>query len=302
MNRIKAWFVSLSGTAATGLAVHAGIELATGGQAPLAWVGALLGNATYALWFGYLFLQRAPRTNPSLPVVLVGTGGGLALAVAGAVIDGAAPLAIGYAAGGLAFGLLYTFWYSRLGREESSLIAEGAQLPTLVFEDDAGKRVTTDELRRDGPLLLMFYRGNWCPLCNAQIRELAARYRELEERGVTVAFVSPQSHENTRSIAARFDVPARFLVDVDLHVAKQLGIDHQGGLPAGMDVLGYEQDTVYPTVVIADAEGRILFNDQTDNYRIRPEPDTFLAILDGRDPRREEGVGDPCQEPGLSSP
>jgi hypothetical protein len=35
-----------------------------------------------------------------------------------------------------------------------------------------------------------------------------------------------------------------------------------------------------PTVVVTDAGGRILFADQTDNYRVRPEPSTFLAVLD----------------------
>ena len=35
-----------------------------------------------------------------------------------------------------------------------------------------------------------------------------------------------------------------------------------------------------PTVVITDANGKIIFRDLTDNYRVRPEPETFLKILD----------------------
>lgn len=46
-------------------------------------------------------------------------------------------------------------------------------------------------------------------------------------------------------------------------------------------MLGYEGDTVLPTLVVVDAEGRIVFADQTDNYRIRPTPDTVLAALRG---------------------
>jgi hypothetical protein len=37
---------------------------------------------------------------------------------------------------------------------------------------------------------------------------------------------------------------------------------------------------VFPTAIVTDAEGRILLADQTDNYRVRPEPFTFLAALD----------------------
>jgi hydroxymethylpyrimidine pyrophosphatase-like HAD family hydrolase len=41
----------------------------------------------------------------------------------------------------------------------------------------------------------------------------------------------------------------------------------------------YAPHTVMPTVVVTDADGTIVFSDQTDNYRVRPEPDMFLAIL-----------------------
>jgi hypothetical protein len=45
-------------------------------------------------------------------------------------------------------------------------------------------------------------------------------------------------------------------------------------------MLGYDSETILPTVVIADGEGKIILADQTDNYRIRPEPETFLRAFD----------------------
>lgn len=39
----------------------------------------------------------------------------------------------------------------------------------------------------------------------------------------------------------------------------------------GMQVLGYESDSVLPTVLLTDTQGLIVFSDQTDNYRVRPE-------------------------------
>lgn len=47
----------------------------------------------------------------------------------------------------------------------------------------------------------------------------------------------------------------------------------------GMEVLGYDSDTVMPTVIMTDATGKILFADLTDNYRLRPEPETFLKVF-----------------------
>jgi len=43
--------------------------------------------------------------------------------------------------------------------------------------------------------------------------------------------------------------------------------------------LGYDSDTVLPTAILTDQNGVILFTDQTDNYRVRPEPDTFLRVF-----------------------
>jgi hypothetical protein len=37
-----------------------------------------------------------------------------------------------------------------------------------------------------------------------------------------------------------------------------------------------------PTVIITDPDGTILFADETDNYRVRPEPGLFLEIVRGQ--------------------
>ncbi|MCG8612348.1 MAG: redoxin domain-containing protein, partial [Pseudomonadales bacterium] len=127
--------------------------------------------------------------------------------------------------------------------------------------------------------LIIFYRGNWCPLCMAQIKEVSAQYQQLADLGVAVALVSPQPHENTRNLAKKFSVPFKFLVDTENAAAKKLGIFAEDGTPKGLELLGYDSDTVMPTVIITDAQGNIIFADLTDNYRVRPEPDTFIQIL-----------------------
>ena len=44
-------------------------------------------------------------------------------------------------------------------------------------------------------------------------------------------------------------------------------------------MLGYDSDTVMPTVIITGKDGKIVWTHETDNYRVRPEPDTFLEVL-----------------------
>ena len=112
----------------------------------------------------------------------------------------------------------------------------------------------------------------------AQIREIADGYKALADRGAQVALVSPQSHENTVELASRFDVPFVFLTDPGNKAARKLDIAMDDGVPLG--ITGYDPETVMPTVIITSANGRIIFLDQTDNYRVRPEPGTFIEALD----------------------
>jgi len=185
------------------------------------------------------------------------------------------PTAVALAAG-LIF-LMYVFWYSRFGRFDSSSLMVGSKLPEFSLKDLEGNQFDSSSLA-GSPAVIVFYRGNWCPLCMAQIREIADRYREMTAMGIKVLLISPQSDEHSRELAARFDAPMTFLVDERNQVAEQLGIAIRNGVPLGIPG-GYEPDSVMPTVVVTSANGTILFSDQTDNYRVRPEPDIFLAIL-----------------------
>jgi len=273
--KIKSWFISFwIALVMLGLA-HAGWMLWQAPTQSAGWVVivALLPAQVFLLW---LFLGQVARTSVMLWPLTVGPVVALLLWL---VLDRSSLLPLAHiVATGLAGGLLYQFWYSRFDRQQSQVLTVGQRLPSLQLADGAGNAVHTNELA--GPLLLIFYRGNWCPLCMAQIREVAGQYRELHARGVTTLLISPQPHENTASLAERFDVPFLFLVDKDNQVARQLGIVAENGLPVGLEVLGYDSDTVMPTVVMTNAAGVIIFSDQTDNYRVRPEPDVFIRILD----------------------
>lgn len=112
----------------------------------------------------------------------------------------------------------------------------------------------------------------------AHIKEISQSYQQLETMGVKVFLISPQPESHTQGLAKKFDVDFHFMVDANNQVAIQLGIEAKQGTPKGMEVLGYDSDTVLPTAILTDRDGNIIFCDQTDNYRVRPEPETFLRV------------------------
>lgn len=248
-------------------------------------VGLMLAALPFPLFLGNLFLYRTARTSENLNFLYVIPLLSLIFTLIGSFIDEASSLdyLYGIVPIGMALvgNLLYVFWYSRFGREENFMLQVGSKLPRFTLKNTEGNYVSSEQISQ-GASLIMFYRGNWCPLCMAQIKEVASQYRELEQRGISIYMVSPQSEGSTKDLADRFKVNMNFLIDEDNKVADQLQIIAKNGLPMGLQVLGYDSDTVMPTVVMTNDKGDIIFADLTDNYRVRPEPEDFLKVFDAQ--------------------
>jgi peroxiredoxin len=244
----------------------------------LTWGGVLLTTAPLLLVLAWVMsFRNIARTSARMPAIVVMGLIGVIFAIRGYYLGGDA-LAPQLASVGFVGYLSYAFWYSSFGPRHSALVEPGKALPEFTLTDVHGATVTSGSLTRM-PRVWIFHRGNWCPLCMGQIREITGEYRELDKLGARVALVSPQPHTYTRALARKFDVSFDFLTDEDNRAAAVLGIAHPGGLPMGLQALGYRSDTVLPTVLITDAGGRILWSHETDNYRVRPEPATYLKVL-----------------------
>ncbi|MEX1669814.1 peroxiredoxin family protein [Zhongshania guokunii] len=273
MDRLKSLFISawmtllMLGAARSGWAIYKDPSAA-------AWYWALFCMLAPLAFFAWIFTFNVARTQVASKAVL-----GITLfTLLGAVLSPVIIEALAWILGAGVLGtVLYEWWYSSFGERHNEILSVGQILPDLEFIDAAGKEIETGKLNK--PMLMIFYRGNWCPLCMAQIKEIAGQYRELAAKGVEIMLISPQSQSHTVDLAQRFEAPMSFLVDTDNAMAKRLGIAAANGLPLGMEVLGYDSDTVMPTVIMTDSAGKILFADLTDNYRVRPEPEIFLQVF-----------------------
>lgn len=247
---------------------------------PIAWLGVALAGAVPALFVTALMTQRIARTSSAMPVLTGLAALGPVLSLAGLAVGEAAviPLVFAIALGWIGFPV-YVFWYSVLPKPATPPFAVGNPLPPFTLYGIDGATVPSEEV--PGPALWMFFRGNWCPLCMAQIHEVAEAYKELSQRGVTVALISGQSEQATRKLAKKFDVPFLHLIDRDYIVAKQLGLFHENAVPPGATLMlgATSNDAMLPTVVVTDASGVVAFYSQTDNYRIRPDPRDFMQFF-----------------------
>lgn len=278
MNLLKSIFVSNYMMLAMGIAGYAGWMLYNSADVT-AWGGVMLTTAPIMMFISVVMMfKNIARTSARFPIMNILAAIGTVLAVWSWNQQRVSSLAPALAIVGWIGFLLYAYWYSSYGRSPSPRIRVGASLPNFTVTNASGSVVTSAQLT-DKPAILMFYRGNWCPLCMAQVKELVSRYKDLSALGVRVALISPQPHSNTEALAKKFDVPFDFLTDKGNAAARALGIEQNHGLPLGMQMFGYDNETVLPTVIITDKNGKVIWNYETDNYRIRPEPDVYLEIL-----------------------
>jgi peroxiredoxin len=250
----------------------------TGNYERLAWVAAALANLPLPLFYLRLKLASTPRTSGDLPLLILVSAGASVVALWQAVMAQAAgwqPVAVALA--GTTLLLVYVFWYSRLGRVPNARLEIRSKLPEFELTDLDGRPVKSPEFL-GAPTVWLFYRGNWDPFCVAQVHEIAGRHADLEKLGARLNLVSAQPIDRVRELASDLGISLNFLFDRDAVAANALDISERHPIPLGT-AGDYAPVGAMPTVIVTSASGTILFTDQTDNYRVRPEPDIYISIL-----------------------
>lgn len=187
MNRIKSIFIS---TAITIWAVFTYFFIADVVKTGLnPWLIGVFLISILPLGFFMVLMSMKPaaRTSRSLKLITILIIVGTTLTLVG-VYNRSLSIEFSSIAGiSLLLWILYIYWYSKFpGRQ--AIIEVGSHLPELLFFDEENEVSTNKFLGKK--VLYMFYRGNWCPLCMAQIKEISSKYNELERRGVEVVLIS----------------------------------------------------------------------------------------------------------------
>jgi peroxiredoxin len=108
--------------------------------------------------------------------------------------------------------------------DPSKTVQVGQQYPSFELQDATGKLVSKDILLKDGALLISFYRGEWCPYCNLELRALQKHLSEFKAKGVSLVAISPQLPDNSISTVEKNELQFTVLSDVDNKLARELGI------------------------------------------------------------------------------
>ena len=100
----------------------------------------------------------------------------------------------------------------------------GAEAPDFALPDATGREVRLSDLLAEGPVVLTFYRGAWCPYCNTQLRDYQDILGEIEEAGATLVAVSPQTPDGSMTTVQRNGLAFPVLSDVGNAVSRRYGL------------------------------------------------------------------------------
>jgi peroxiredoxin len=173
-------------------------------------------------------------------------------------------------------GAAYLYYRKRSARPVPEQL-RGKPLPEFVALDEAGNSLNSEQLRGT-PVVMIFVRGNWCPFCSRQVKNLTASYKNIVDLGAKLIFVTPKPLETTRRVAGFFDVEFEFWLDESLAATRQLGLLLESGVPKDY-YTEYGSDTIWPTSLVIGADGIIRYVELSKHIIDRPNPKTLLREL-----------------------
>lgn len=166
----------------------------------------------------------------------------------------------------------------------------GDRAPDFALPDVDGRMMSLAELLRDGPLVLSFYRGGWCPYCNLELRALQQAMPDFAHHGARLAAISPQTPDESLSTAEKNALAFPVLSDRGSATARAFGIafDLADALRPIYTRLGHPLPTrngsddwtlPIPATYVIDRDGSIRFAHVDTDYRNRLEPAQIVRAL-----------------------
>jgi peroxiredoxin len=166
----------------------------------------------------------------------------------------------------------------------------GEPMPNFALPSHSGRLVRLDELLTQGPVVISFNRGHWCPFCKIELRTIVAYHREIDAHGGQVVSILPDRQEFVEHLDADTQRRLLILTDVDNGYALSLGLAVWLGdrLKELMRGRGLHLDQIqgndgwfipWPATFVVAQDGTVVSRHVDPDFRLRMEIDEILDAL-----------------------
>ena len=166
----------------------------------------------------------------------------------------------------------------------------GDRLPAFSLPNANNETRSLSDFLSNGPLVVSFYRGAWCPYCNLEINALQKRLPDIKATGAQLVAISPQLPEKSVDQVSNSHLDFEVLSDIGNVLAKECGLVFT--LPEALrpiydawqiDIPGHNGDNSFelpiPATYIVDTAGKVRYAHVDMDYTRRLEPDIIIEQL-----------------------
>ena len=151
-------------------------------------------------------------------------------------------------------------------------IQVGDIAPDFSLVDTEGQTHNLHHTAVQQPLIIVFYRGDWCPYCQLQLYQLGQVYQQILDHGAMIWAISPQDRATNHAFREKREVGFPILCDESLTVINQWGLRDELDPHAASQI-------PWPTTYIIDTAGRVHWRKMGYNKADRPTPGEIIAAL-----------------------
>lgn len=176
-------------------------------------------------------------------------------------------------------------------QEGSDALVVGDKAPDFTLPDAKANTVSLSTLVSQGPVVVTFYRGSWCPYCNLQLSALQSRLADIKKLGASLVAISPQVPDDSLSEDEINKMDFIVLSDQDAKVAAQYGVawkvpefliehmknDRQLDLESINN--GNSNILPIPATFVLNKSGEVTWRYVDVDYRTRSEPQDIIDAL-----------------------
>lgn len=176
--------------------------------------------------------------------------------------------------------------------EAAKPLKAGQQAPQVTLWQTDGDAVKLASLYAKQPVVLVFFRGSWCPFCTRHTQALIKGYPRIHQLGAELVGISPDSPEASMENVNENSVPFAILSDAKVEAARGFGlafsVDDQTlkrykgfGIDLKQASGQDHQALPVPAVYIIDTTGEIVFAHSDPDYRQRLDVEKIVAAVRG---------------------
>lgn len=175
------------------------------------------------------------------------------------------------------------------GIDESAL-KYGDYIPEFQLKNALGEVISSKELLTQGPLVISFYRGAWCPYCNLELAAYQRILPQIQGLGAQLVAISPELPDESLTLLEKHELKYEILSDLDNQLAKKFGLTYKMSeevqaiyKKSGIDLAETQGNDHYelpvPATYIIDETGKVILSFVNVDYTDRLEPEEILSVL-----------------------